>query len=70
MKHWCACLIAALLMAFISVPFPVLLCSFDGNNGVSSSSQAVGQNSASAFSSSESTPSGSTGTTETSSDGK
>ncbi|KAL0048937.1 hypothetical protein WJX82_002776 [Trebouxia sp. C0006] len=43
---------------------------FDGNHGVSSSSEAVGQNSASAFSSSESTPSGSTGTTETSSDGQ
>ena len=48
----------------------LLSCSFNGNNGVSSSSEAVGQNSASAFSSSESTPSGSTGTTQTSSDGE
>ena len=47
-----------------------LCCSFDGNNGVSSSSEAVGTNSASAFSSSQSGPGGSTGTTQTSSDGK
>lgn len=46
-----------------------MLCRFDGSNGVSSSSQAVGQNSASAYSSSESGPGGSTGTTSTSSDG-